>query len=291
MKSLSNTQADSLKEIVADFGDFNFEEDFDLRNLNLYQTDSLLNLLEQDLMFNFEEFNRSNDVKFYMTPDSLMSQMKEDTLLDFDFIENTTVSFLDENGNKDSLNSYNSYDGSVSREDFVEPEVIIVPSIFALAVDVKDVSGLFFTVQIGVYANPVTPDVLLNITPLYSQTLDNGYIRYTTGVFEDESKAIILKDDIVKNKNVVDAYVTAYYNGVRVKLSEAKALLEEHGPGILFSADANVILNKGKVFDETKIEEEGTEVEEEIENDSESTIEEESENEVQPDPEIEPSDD
>jgi hypothetical protein len=102
----------------------------------------------------------------------------------------------------------------------------------AIGTDVKSVSGLFYTVQIGVYSRPVTSSQLYNISPLNMERTDNGLIRYTTGRFDDEAKAIRSKDNIVA-KGISDAFVVAYYNGRRISLSAAKALINSEGTTVL----------------------------------------------------------
>lgn len=107
----------------------------------------------------------------------------------------------------------------------------------AKAQDISNVSGLFYTVQVGVYSKPVSSAKLYNIQPLYSETTSNGYLRYNTGVYNNMSRAIEARK-VVYDAGVKDAFVTAYYQGKRVSLSEA-ANLEAQGAGVLSTA-ANV---------------------------------------------------
>ncbi|HBS87262.1 MAG: hypothetical protein A2W91_03510 [Bacteroidetes bacterium GWF2_38_335] len=88
------------------------------------------------------------------------------------------------------------------------------------ATNITTVSDLLYTVQIGVYKTPVSAKALYNLKPIYSENTDNGYIRYTTGIFNEVGKAIVEKDKIV-NIGIRDAFVTAYYKGKRITLSEA----------------------------------------------------------------------
>jgi len=69
-----------------------------------------------------------------------------------------------------------------------------------------------------------------------------GQIRYTTGVFATFPEATVLQENIV-NKGVADAYVTPYYNGKRISLEEANALLAEKGVTILFNSPENQVIN------------------------------------------------
>ena len=102
----------------------------------------------------------------------------------------------------------------------------------AKAEQVEVIKGLFFTVQVGVYSKPVAASALFNISPLNTELLKNGTIRYTTSRLKSVDEAIVRKDEI-RLLGVSDAFVTAYYNGERITIAEAKKLLEEFGTGIL----------------------------------------------------------
>ena len=103
----------------------------------------------------------------------------------------------------------------------------------APANQVEIIKGLFFTVQIGVYSKPVKASLLYNIQPLNSQLTENGKIRYTTGIYCNVEDATKRKDEIVQI-GITDAFVTAYYNGVRISLTEANTLIQQNGSSILF---------------------------------------------------------
>lgn len=102
----------------------------------------------------------------------------------------------------------------------------------APARQVESVKGLFFTVQVGVYSKPVPLDKLFNITPLNSERTETGKIRYTTGVYLDMERVRARKDRSVA-LGVKDAFVTAYLNGRRIPMRDARALLARYGTGIL----------------------------------------------------------
>ncbi len=102
----------------------------------------------------------------------------------------------------------------------------------APAKQVETVKGLFFTVQVGVYSKPTPLDRLFNITPLNSELTANAKIRYTTGLFLDEEQAAERKAGAVQ-LGVVDAFVTAYLNGKRIPLRDARVLLGRFGRAIL----------------------------------------------------------
>jgi hypothetical protein len=90
--------------------------------------------------------------------------------------------------------------------------------------DVKEVKGLFFTVQIGVYKNPVTNSRLKNLPEIVNEKTPNGFIRYSSGKYCSQDAAVVAKNNAVA-KGVSDAFVTAYYNGKRITPAEAQALI------------------------------------------------------------------
>jgi len=108
----------------------------------------------------------------------------------------------------------------------------------APARQVETVKGLFFTVQVGVYSKPTALDKLFNITPLNSERTENAKIRYTTGVFTDMETARTRKDQTV-GLGVKDAFITAYLNGKRIPMRDARALITKFGPGVF--ADPSII--------------------------------------------------
>jgi hypothetical protein len=102
----------------------------------------------------------------------------------------------------------------------------------APARQVETVKGLFFTVQVGVYSKPTPLDRLFNITPLNSERTETNKIRYTTGVFLDQDRARARRDEAV-GLGVKDAFITAYLNGKRIPMRDARALLQKFGPSVL----------------------------------------------------------
>jgi len=102
----------------------------------------------------------------------------------------------------------------------------------APADQVEKIQGLFFTVQVGVYSKPVAAALLQNVNPLNSELTETNKIRYTSGQFNNMADAVA-KRDAIRAQGIVDAFVTAYYNGKRITLSEADLLLKEKGAGIL----------------------------------------------------------
>ncbi|WP_165851422.1 PD40 domain-containing protein [Brumimicrobium aurantiacum] len=99
---------------------------------------------------------------------------------------------------------------------------------------VENKSGLFYTVQVGVYNTPATSEQLMNISPLITKRLPNGVLRYSSGVFNSYSEALPKKEEAVK-KGITDAYIVAYYNGVRIPASKANEILASEGESVLQS--------------------------------------------------------
>jgi len=89
--------------------------------------------------------------------------------------------------------------------------------------NIKTKSKLLYTVQIGVYKKAVSHARLYNLTPIYEDVTQYGFIRYTTGIFNNISAANIEKDRIRK-LGIKDAFVTAYYKGKRISITEANKL-------------------------------------------------------------------
>lgn len=102
----------------------------------------------------------------------------------------------------------------------------------APATMVETMDGLFYTVQVGVFSKPVPSVSLKSISPLNTELTATNKIRYTTGVFKNLDGAIAQRS-VAKQLGLADAFVTAYYNGKKITLSEADQLLKEMGPSIL----------------------------------------------------------
>lgn len=88
-------------------------------------------------------------------------------------------------------------------------------------VNTESVKGLFFTIQIGVFSQPVKEGTFkyenLNVVKIA-----NNLYRYNAGIFKSVIAAGDLKNTIALD--IEDAFITAYYNGKRVSLEEASRL-------------------------------------------------------------------
>jgi hypothetical protein len=111
------------------------------------------------------------------------------------------------------------------------------------AVDTRPIEamkGLFFTVQIGVYNKPASDEDLKNMSEIFTIRLPNGHIRYNSGMFDSAEEALPRRK-VALNKGINGAFVTAYYNGERISVGNARRILNEKGPSILQSN-----MDKGK---------------------------------------------
>ena len=97
--------------------------------------------------------------------------------------------------------------------------------------ELGDFKGLLYTVQVGVFSKAVTSAQLFNIQPLYIEATASGFLRYTSGIYDNMVRASEAKS-IVKGAGVKDAFVTAYYNGRRIPLGEAGTIGAANGSNV-----------------------------------------------------------
>ncbi len=102
----------------------------------------------------------------------------------------------------------------------------------AKAEAIEMVQGLFYTVQVGVYNRPVNKEQLFNLNPLMTLRLPNGQIRYSCGKFLDVNEAKSSQREI-RTKGIVDAFVTAYFNGKRISWQEGLEIQNRDGAGVM----------------------------------------------------------
>jgi hypothetical protein len=86
---------------------------------------------------------------------------------------------------------------------------------------IETTEGIFFTVQVGVYAKPSRNKILNTYSDLHVEKLSNGQIRYTSGKFQSIAD-VIKQRDFVRANGIPDAFITAYKNGKRITVPEAK---------------------------------------------------------------------
>ena len=213
--------------------------------VTLYDDQTTANLEKMKISIDYEgNINKLSDVKFYISEDSLRTLMELDTSLSFAFDAYTNIAFTD-GGDKLDEERYKQFKASLKREVFLK-NINKLPnenSILVNEATEKDESSfsftettviekrndLFYSVQIGVYENLKTPEIIFKIDPLNIEFNELGQKRYTTGQFSTIREAENRRKAVVKG-GILDAYVTAYYEGKRITITEAKAIKSEKVP-------------------------------------------------------------
>ena len=90
-------------------------------------------------------------------------------------------------------------------------------------ISINSLSGLVYSVQVGVYAKTRNSQSLFGISPLIEEQMNNGYYRYYAGVFDNLNDANLTRNKI-RNNGVPDAFVVILYNGKKITQKEAEAL-------------------------------------------------------------------
>ena len=169
----------------------------------------------------FTEFNTANDAK-----NDIRGLGYSDAFvvayLDGERISTTEARTMLASGTAPAPNPDELPDVPIEIENVRPSEVSFGQSIGQVT-PVKELPLLFYTVQIGVYSKETPPGDLFNITPIYADETDRGLIRYSSGIFNTVAAAIEAKNNIVAI-GIPDAFVTAYHQGERVKVSEARNL-------------------------------------------------------------------
>ena len=106
---------------------------------------------------------------------------------------------------------------------------------------VEVIEGLFFTVQVGAFSKSIQADNVFNVSPLVIKNV-NGLYKYSTGIFRSVPETMERKNEMIA-KGLVGAFITAYYNGEKVSITEANQLIVEKGDGV-FAISVDGTLNK-----------------------------------------------
>jgi len=106
--------------------------------------------------------------------------------------------------------------------------------------NIANVGGLFYTVQVGVFSQPMPSSTFYNINPLFTETLEGGKVRYTVGIYNNLNRAGEAKKTAA-NAGINSAFVTAFYNSKRISLTEAKQY-EAEGSNVFSSSPVLNIL-------------------------------------------------
>ena len=107
--------------------------------------------------------------------------------------------------------------------------------------ELSSMQGMLFTVQIGVYNSQLKSSQLNNLEPIYREKLSGGLYRYTAGVYSniDRVKADKAK---VNALGMRDAFVSAYFNGEKIKINEALSKINS-GEKLSFPAENPIRFN------------------------------------------------
>ncbi|MFM7618422.1 MAG: SPOR domain-containing protein, partial [Bacteroidota bacterium] len=124
---------------------------------------------------------------------------------------------LNSNNNINSLTNTVSSKGSINTTYYNQEE-----GVSAKLIETSE--GIFFTVQVGVYTKPTKNNALESLPALHVELMKNGNIRYMAGNFKTLQEASALKNEL-RNGSIPDAFITAYENGNRITISEAKQKL------------------------------------------------------------------
>ncbi|MCO6501409.1 MAG: PD40 domain-containing protein [Vicingus serpentipes] len=120
-----------------------------------------------------------------------------------------------------------------------------------VSTDVRNIDGVFYTIQVGVYSKPITADQLNNLTPINSERIQNGLIRYTSGVHKNLDAANTEKERI-RSIGISDAFIIAYNGGARISVAQANELL---GNTIISNLEPQQEAPKEKLNEEVLVEE------------------------------------
>ena len=172
-------------------------------------------------------------IQFYFTAPPLERMVEKESVFDLT-IEDFVLVLKEEGLDINDENSYTNYTGPLNKEEWLKKHQPVLADGTTEApptgtTDAKSIKGLFYTVQIGVYSRDVDRSVLFNLKPIVTLKTKENLFRYSTGTFNSVDEAIVRKEQIVK-LGISDAFVTCYYNGERITIERAAAILaKENG--------------------------------------------------------------
>jgi hypothetical protein len=89
--------------------------------------------------------------------------------------------------------------------------------------DIRQVQGLVYLVQLGMYQKPRTYAKLNNLQPIYTDKIAGKGTRYMMGTYPTIAKARE-ENKRAANSGIKDSYVIAYYNGENISLEKAQKI-------------------------------------------------------------------
>ncbi|MEN8119550.1 MAG: SPOR domain-containing protein [Bacteroidota bacterium] len=101
--------------------------------------------------------------------------------------------------------------------------------------NVKNVKGLAYYIQLGMFLKPVSSSDFQNIEPIFTEKIPSKGTRYMTGPYNSLVDARSAENKI-KSSGIADAYIIAYNNGLNISLTKAKQIEK---PGSRVNSDNN----------------------------------------------------
>jgi len=96
-----------------------------------------------------------------------------------------------------------------------------------------NVSGLFYSVQVGAFNRKIRGSELSKIRELDFYE-SSGLYRYSSGKFLTIDEARLRRNEVVNN-GVSDAFLVVFYNGKRITMQLARDLLKANGSSVLYT--------------------------------------------------------
>lgn len=96
-------------------------------------------------------------------------------------------------------------------------------STLASAKTTDQITGIFYSVQIGAFSKPLLKENLPNVSPLIVSIVNNLY-KYSTGEFKSIELAARKKAELIENGVLTDAFIIAYNNGRSISLQQANSV-------------------------------------------------------------------
>lgn len=93
-----------------------------------------------------------------------------------------------------------------------------------IPMDMPVPGGIFYSVQLGVFKQPVEPGTFGGIAPVIGETIEErGIVKYYAGKFSDYEEAAAALTQI-RELGYADAFIVAWFEGTRISTMKAKQL-------------------------------------------------------------------
>ena len=209
--------------------------------------------MSQALVLKMLDSTQKNQIKalaFSGKADSVLALLPDEPLDNNDFMQYEEDDLKSSVFSEQELVSGNIED--IFSKDFVPPREIS-KEIFQLTekevyskenpipLNPRIPNGLIFTVQVGAFKNPIPQDLFKGFAPISAEKLRDEITRYRVGYFETFQDANIAKNKVrALSLSYGDAFVVAFNNGKKIKLSEARSILSNQpAANIQFSSKSS----------------------------------------------------